>query len=391
MEDTLAVKKHREWNGKIEISPKAPVSTLEQLSIAYTPGVAEACLAIKENKEESYNLTARNNMVAVITDGTAILGLGDIGPEAGMPVMEGKSALFKAYADVNAVPICLNTKDPEEIIKTIKYLEPSFGGINLEDIAAPRCFEIETRLKEELSIPVFHDDQHGTAVVVGAALINALKIVKKDIKDVKVCINGPGAAGTAIGKYLLKMGVADVVWVDEHGIVDRYRTYQNNNLAQLSQISNKENLTGKLKEAIKGRDLFVGVSVGNVLSKELVKTMAKDAIVFALANPVPEISYQDAKEAGARIVGTGSSKNPNQINNVLVFPGVFKGALEVRASDINTEMMIAASYGIASTVKDEELHEEYILPYAFNRQAHQNVIEYVKKAAIETKVNRIKG
>ena len=389
MNDSLAIKKHREWNGKIEVIPKAPVSTLEELSVAYTPGVAEACLAIKENKEESFNLTARNNMVAVITDGTAILGLGDIGPEAGMPVMEGKSALFKAYGDVNAVPICLNTKDTEEIIKTIKYLEPSFGGINLEDIAAPRCFEIESRLKKELSIPVFHDDQHGTAVVVGAALINALKIVKKDIKDIKVVINGPGAAGTAIGKYLLKMGVADVVWVDEHGIVDRYRTYQNANLVELSKLSNKENLTGKLKEAIKERDLFVGVSVGNVLSPELVKTMADDAIVFALANPIPEISYQAAKEAGARIVGTGSSKNPNQINNVLVFPGIFKGALEVRASDINTEMMIAASYGIASTVKDVELHEEYILPYAFNKKAHQNVIKHVKEAAIATKVNRI--
>lgn len=389
MQETLAVKKHREWQGKIEISPKAKVDTLEDLSIAYTPGVAEACLKIKENKEESYNLTGRNYMVAVVTDGTAILGLGDIGPEAGMPVMEGKSALFKAYANVNAIPICLNTKDPEEIIKTIKYLEPSFGGINLEDISAPRCFEIETRLKNELSIPVFHDDQHGTAIVVGAALINALKIVKKDIKDIKVCINGPGAAGTAIGKYLLKMGVKDVVWVDEHGIVDRYRTYQNKNLEILSKISNNDNLTGTLKDAIKDRDLFVGVSVGNVLSKDLVKTMAKDAIVFALANPIPEISYQDAKDAGAKIVGTGSSKNPNQINNVLVFPGIFRGALEVRASDINTEMMIAASYGIANTIKEEDLNEEYILPYAFNKQAHQNVIKYVKEAAIKTKVNRI--
>jgi len=389
MEESLAVKKHREWNGKIEIMPKAPVDTLEELSVAYTPGVAEACLKIKEDKNESYNLTARNNMVAVITDGTAILGLGNIGPEAGIPVMEGKSALFKAYGGVNAVPICLNTTDTEEIIKTIKYLEPSFGGINLEDISAPRCFEIETRLKEELSIPVFHDDQHGTAVVVGAALINALKIVKKDIHDIKVCINGPGAAGTAIGKYLLKMGVKDVVWVDEHGIVDRYRTYTNKNLEQLSQMSNKENLTGKLKEAIKDKDLFIGVSVGNVLSKELVKTMAKDAIVFALANPVPEISYQDAKGAGARIVGTGSSKNPNQINNVLVFPGIFRGALEVRAKDINTEMMIAASYGIASTVSDEELHEEFIIPYAFNKEAHKRVIEHVKEAAIRTGVNRI--
>jgi malate dehydrogenase (oxaloacetate-decarboxylating) len=389
MSETFAVKKHREWNGKIEVVPKSPVSTLEELSVAYTPGVAEACLAIKEDKNESYNLTARNNLVAVITDGTAILGLGNIGPEAGMPVMEGKSALFKAYAGVNAFPICINTTDTEEIIKTIKYLEPTFGGINLEDIAAPRCFEIESRLKKELSIPVFHDDQHGTAVVVGAALINALKIVKKDIKDIKVVVNGPGAAGTAIGKYLLKMGVKDVVWVDQYGIIDRYRTYDNNNLKELAQISNIDNLTGTLKEAIKDRDLFVGVSVGNVLSKELVKTMAKDAIVFALANPVPEIPYQDAKEAGARIVGTGSSKNPNQINNVLVFPGLFKGALEVRASDINTEMMIAASYGIASTVSDEELHEEYILPYAFNKKAHENVIEHVKKAAIATKVNRI--
>ena len=389
MKETLAIQKHREWNGKIEVVAKAPVSTLQELSLAYTPGVAEACLAIKENKEESYNLTARNNMVAVITDGTAILGLGDIGPEAGMPVMEGKCALFKAYGDVNAVPICLDTKDTEEIIKTIKYLQPSFGGINLEDIAAPRCFEIENRLKEELSIPVFHDDQHGTAVVVGAALINALKIVKKDIKDIKIVINGPGAAGTAIGKYLLKMGVRDVVWVDEHGIVDRYRTYSNNNLKELSTLSNNDNLVGTLKEAIYQRDVFIGVSVGNVLSKELVKTMANDAIVFALANPIPEISYQDAKEAGARIVGTGSSKNPNQINNVLVFPGIFKGALDVRARQINTEMMIAASIGIASSVSDEELNEEYILPYAFSKQAHQNVIENVKKAAIETKVNSI--
>ena len=389
MSETLPVKKHREWNGKIEIVSKAKVDTLEDLSVAYTPGVAEACLKIKESKEESYNLTARNYMVAVITDGTAILGLGDIGPEAGMPVMEGKSALFKAYADVNAVPICLNTKDTEEIIKTIKYLEPSFGGINLEDISAPRCFEVETRLKKELSIPVFHDDQHGTAIVVGAALINALKIVKKDIKDIKVVVNGPGAAGTAIGKYLLKMGVKDVVWVDEHGIVDRTRTYTNKNLEELSKLSNNDNLTGKLSDAIKGRDLFVGVSVGNVLSAEQVKTMADDAIVFALANPVPEIPYQVAKEAGARIVGTGSSKNPNQINNVLVFPGIFRGALEVRASDINTEMMIAASYGIASTVSDEELHEEYILPYAFNKEAHRRVIEFVKEAAIKTGVNRI--
>ena len=389
MKESLPVQKHREWNGKIEVVCKAPVNTLQDLSIAYTPGVADACLAIKENKEESFNLTARNNMVAVITDGTAILGLGDIGPEAGMPVMEGKCALFKTYADVNAVPICLNTKDTEEIIKTIKYLEPSFGGINLEDIAAPRCFEIENRLKKELAIPVFHDDQHGTAVVVGAALINALKIVKKNIDEIKVVINGPGAAGTAIGKYLLNMGVSDVVWVDEHGIVDRFRHYSNKNLEELSNLSNKENLTGSLKEAIKDKDLFIGVSVGNVLSKELVKTMAKDAIVFALANPIPEISYQDAKEAGARIVGTGSSKNPNQINNVLVFPGIFKGALLVRASEINKEMMIAASYGIANTVSDDQLNEEYILPYAFNKTAHENVIENVKKAAIATNVNKI--
>jgi len=380
---------HKEWGGKIEVISRAALKDAHDLSVAYTPGVAEPCLEIQKDINKSFELTRRHNLVAVITDGSAVLGLGDIGPEAGMPVMEGKCVLFKAYGDVNAVPICLNTKDTEEIIKTIKYLEPSFGGINLEDIAAPRCFEIESRLKKELSIPVFHDDQHGTAVVVGAALINALKIVKKDIKDIKVVINGPGAAGTAIGKYLLKMGVADVVWVDEHGIVDRYRTYQNANLAELSKLSNKDNLTGKLKEAIKGKDLFIGVSVGNVLSPELVKTMADDAIVFALANPIPEISYQAAKEAGARIVGTGSSKNPNQINNVLVFPGIFKGALEVRASDINTEMMIAASYGIASTVKDDELHEEYILPYAFNKMAHQNVIKHVKEAAIATKVNRI--
>lgn len=389
MDETLAIKKHREWNGKIEVVAKAPVSTSEELSIAYTPGVAEACLAIKENKEESFHLTGRNNMVAVITDGTAILGLGDIGPEAGMPVMEGKCALFKAYGGVNAFPLCLDTKDTEEIIRTVKILAPSFGGINLEDISAPRCFEVETRLKKELNIPVFHDDQHGTAVVVAAALYNALKIVKKDIKDVNVVISGAGAAGTAIGKLLMHMGVNDVVFYDRCGIIDRKQTYTNKAHEELSKISNKHNISGSLADAMVGKDVFVGVSVAGLVSKDMVKSMAKDAIVFTLANPVPEISYNDAKEAGARIVGTGSSKFPNQINNVLVFPGVFRGAMEVRAREVNVEMMLAAARGIAATVTDKELNEEYILPYAFNKKAHDNVIKYVKEAAIKTGVNQI--
>ena len=389
MEESKALKMHRKWCGKITIKPKAKVGTREELSLAYTPGVADACLAIKNNIEEGYNLTMKGNFVAVITDGTAILGLGNIGPLAGMPVMEGKCALFKAYADVDAVPICLATQDTEEIIKTIKYLEPSFGGINLEDISAPRCFEIERRLKEELDIPVFHDDQHGTAIVVGAALINALKIIKKDIKSLQVVVNGAGAAGTAIGKYLLAMGVDDVVFVDRYGIINRDEEYENKAHNELAKISNKQNLKGTLKDAIKGKDLFVGVSVGNILSKEMVASMNKDAIVFALANPVSEIPYQDALDAGARIVGTGSSKFPNQINNVLVFPGLFKGAMSVRATDINIEMMMAASRGIAEAVSEEELKEDYILPYAFDRKAHESVIKNVAEAAIATKVNRI--
>ena len=389
MKESKALKMHRKWCGKITIKPKAKVGTREELSLAYTPGVADACLAIKNNIEEGYNLTMKGNFVAVITDGTAILGLGNIGPLAGMPVMEGKCALFKAYADVDAVPLCLATQDTEEIIKTIKYLEPSFGGINLEDISAPRCFEIERRLKEELDIPVFHDDQHGTAIVVGAALINALKIIKKDIKALNVVVNGAGAAGTAIGKYLLAMGVNDVVFVDRCGIINRDEVYENKAHNELAKISNKQNLKGGLKEAIKGKDLFVGVSVGNILSKEMVASMNSDAIVFALANPVSEIPYQDAIDAGARIVGTGSSKFPNQINNVLVFPGLFKGAMSVRATDINIEMMMAASRGIAEAVSDEELKEDYILPYAFDRKAHESVIKNVAEAAIATKVNRI--
>lgn len=389
MKESKALKMHRKWRGKVCIKPKAKVGTREELSLAYTPGVADACLAIKNNIEEGYNLTMKGNFVAVITDGTAILGLGNIGPLAGMPVMEGKCALFKAYADVDAVPLCLATQDTEEIIKTIKYLEPSFGGINLEDISAPRCFEIEKRLKEELDIPVFHDDQHGTAIVVGAALINALKIIKKDIKTLNVVVNGAGAAGTAIGKYLLAMGVNDVVFVDRYGIINRDEVYENKAHNELAQISNKQNLKGTLKEAIKGKDLFVGVSVGNILSKEMVASMNSDAIVFALANPVAEIPYQDALDAGARIVGTGSSKFPNQINNVLVFPGLFKGAMSVRATDINIEMMMAASRGIAEAVSEEELKEDYILPYAFDRKAHESVIKNVAEAAIATKVNRI--
>lgn len=385
-----SLKKHYEWKGKIESAYRVPVSTKEELCLAYTPGVAEPCMAIHNDVNKSYELTRRWNTVPVITDGTAVLGLGDIGPEAGMPVMEGKCALFKAFANVDAFPICIKSKNVEEIIQTIKLISGSFGGINLEDISAPRCFEIETRLKEELDIPVFHDDQHGTAIVVGAALMNALKLANKKIDEIKVVLNGAGAAGIAICKYLLALGVKDVVAVDRFGIIvegdDRFNDAQK----ELAKVTNREKISGTLADAMKGRDVFIGVSVANVVTKEMVRSMNEKAILFPLANPVPEISYEDAKEAGAFIVGTGSSEKPNQINNVLVFPGLFRGALDVRASTVNREMMIAASKGIMNCVSDEELSPEYILPYAWDERAHASVAKHVSEAAVATKVNKIK-
>ena len=384
-----SLEKHYEWKGKIESACRVPVSSKEELCLAYTPGVAEPCMAIHNDVNKSFELTRRWNTVPVITDGTAVLGLGDIGPEAGMPVMEGKCALFKAFAGVDAFPICIKSKDVEEIIQTVKLISGSFGGINLEDISAPRCFEIERRLKEELDIPVFHDDQHGTAIVVGAALMNALKLANKKIDEIKVVLNGAGAAGIAISKYLLALGVKDLIAVDRFGIIVEGDTRFNSAQQELAKVTNKGKLTGTLADAMKGRDVFIGVSVANVVTKEMVKSMNEKAILFTLANPIPEISYDDAKEAGAFIVGTGSSEKPNQINNVLVFPGLFRGALDVRANTINQEMMIAASQGIMECVSDEELCPEYILPYAWNEKAHQNVAKRVAEAAIKTKVNKI--
>lgn len=385
-----SLKKHAEWRGKIEIKPRVKVESKEDLSLAYTPGVAQACLAIQKNTDLSFNLTRRWNTVAVITDGTAILGLGNIGPEAGMPVMEGKCALFKTFGDVDAFPICLKTNDTEEIIRTIKIISGSFGGINLEDISAPRCFEIEKRLIEELDIPVFHDDQHGTKIVVMAALINALKLVKKNLSDIKVVINGAGAAGISIGRFLVESGVKDVIMVDRFGIICEDDQNLNKVHTEIAKVTNRNHLKGDLSEAIKNADVFIGVSVAGCVTKEMIRSMAEKPIVFPLANPVPEISRDEAIEAGAYIVGTGSSEYPNQINNVLVFPGVFRGALDVRARLINHEMMMAASYGIASIVKDEELNRDHILPYAWDKTAHEAVRNAVKEAAFKTNVAKIK-
>lgn len=384
-----ALEKHFEWRGKIEIKGKAPVLTGKDLALAYTPGVADACLAIRDNPGLSFELTGRGNFVAVITDGTAILGLGNIGPEAGMPVMEGKCALFKEYGNVDAFPLCLRTTDPDEIVRTIKLLEGSFGGINLEDISAPRCFEIETRLKRELDIPVFHDDQHGTAIVVGAALLNSLKIVKKEIGSIRAVVNGAGAAGAAISKYLLGLGVGDATVCDKAGILAHGVEYDNPAHTALAGLTNKAGLSGTLADAMRGADLFVGVSVGGVVSEEMVASMNRDALVFALANPIPEITREKALAAGAKIVGTGSSKYPNQINNALVFPGLFRGALDVRASDITPEMMMAASRGIAAVIPEDELSVDNILPKATDHNAHRAVATAVAETAIACGVARV--
>ena len=378
-----SLKKHYEWNGKIEVIARCPVETREDMSLAYTPGVAEACLVIKDDVNKSFELTRRNNLVAVVTDGTAVLGLGDIGPEAGMPVMEGKCALFKKFADVDAFPLCIKSKDVDEIVRTVYLLSGSFGGINLEDIAAPRCFEIEKKLKELCDIPIFHDDQHGTAVVVLAGVINALRVVKKDLENVKIVVNGLGAAGTAISKILVAAGARNMVLCDKYGIVTEDTPDLGEDRLNLVKSTNPEGITGSLSDAMKGADVFVGVSAPNIVSKEMVASMNSDAIVFAMANPTPEIMPQDAKAAGARIVGTGRSDFPNQINNVLVFPGVFRGALDCGATSITEEMKIAAAYALAGHIKDDELSDENIIPSALDRTVAAEVAQAVKDAAIK--------
>ena len=376
----LALEMHESHKGKISVTSKVEVKTREDLSTAYTPGVAEPCRQIRDHKEEVYRYTAKGNLVAVVSDGTAVLGLGDIGPEAAMPVMEGKAILFKTFADIDAFPICLDTKDPDEIVKTVKYLAPTFGGINLEDISAPRCFEIERRLKEELDIPVFHDDQHGTAIVVAAGLLSALKLVKKTIAQVKAVINGAGSAGISICKLLLELGIGDVVLVDRQGALAVGEDWMNPAQTEMAQRTNHEQIHGDLATVIQGRDVFVGVSAPNVLTAEMVSTMAEDAIVFAMANPTPEIMPDEAKRGGARVVATGRSDFPNQINNVLVFPGIFRGALDARATDITEEMKIAAAKAIASIITEDELNEEYIIPGAFD----ERVAQVVAKAVADT-------
>lgn len=372
-----ALKKHEEWHGKLEVTSKAKVDSRAALAIAYTPGVAEPCKEIAKNKEDVYKYTMKGNTVAVISDGTAVLGLGDIGPEAAMPVMEGKAVLFKEFAGINAVPICIDTKDTEEIVKFVKQIAPTFGGINLEDISAPRCIEIEERLKKELDIPVFHDDQHGTAIVVLAGIINALKVAGKKKEVCKVVVNGAGSAGLAITKLLLFYGFTDITVVDRYGILDENAEWMNWAQKDICKVTNPRKLTGLLQDALIGADIFVGVSAPGIVSKEMIESMNEKAIVFAMANPVPEIMPDIAKEAGALIVGTGRSDFPNQVNNVLVFPGIFKGALMARASQITEEMKIAAATAIASMIKDEDLNEDNILPEPFAEGVADRVAEAV--------------
>ncbi|MBR5284194.1 MAG: NADP-dependent malic enzyme [Clostridia bacterium] len=380
---------HAEWRGKLEIKNKCPIESAEDLTIAYTPGVAEPCLKIKENKDLQYTYTGRGNTVAVITDGTAVLGLGDIGPEAGMPVMEGKCALFKAFGDIDAIPICVRSKEVDEIVRTVELIAGSFGGINLEDISAPRCIEIERQLKAKCDCPVFHDDQHGTAIVVAAALINACKLTGKEIEKIKVVINGAGAAALAIAKLLISMKVGELILCDKFGLLYDGNPDMNHEQALVAKQCNQNMVKGKLGDAIVNADVFIGVSAPNCLTAEQVATMAPKSAVFAMANPIPEIMPDEAKKGGAYIVGTGRSDYPNQINNVLAFPGVFRGALDVRASDINEEMKMAAAHAIADLVTDEQLCPDYIMPPSFNREAHAKVAEAVRKAAIDSGVARI--
>ncbi|HBF78078.1 MAG TPA: NAD-dependent malic enzyme [Clostridiaceae bacterium] len=387
----ISLKFHKDHEGKIALQPKVPVKTKEDLAIAYTPGVAEPCLEIKKNYDTIYDYTAKGNMVAIVTNGSAVLGLGNIGAGAGLPVMEGKAVLFKAFGGVDAFPICLDTSDVDKIVETVKLMEPTFGGINLEDIKAPECFEVEEKLKKVCNIPIFHDDQHGTAVVSTACLINALKLIGKKFEDITIVINGAGAAGTAIAKLLIKMGTKDVILCDTKGPIYKGRTVRMNKYKEeMANISNKNMIKGTLADALKGADVFLGVSVANCVTPEMVKSMNKDAIIMAMANPNPEILPSVAKEAGARVVCTGRSDFPNQVNNVVAFPGIFRGALDVRASEINDEMKIAAAYAIASVVKDDELNEDYVMPNAFDLRIAPVVAREVARAAIKTKVARRK-
>ncbi len=380
-----SLKFHKEKRGKYEIKPTCEVKNAEDLSLAYTPGVAEPCREIHKDPSMAYTYTRKWNTVAVVSDGTAVLGLGDIGPLAALPVMEGKSVLFKEFGNVDAFPIVLDTKNVDEIVETVANIAPTLGGINLEDISAPRCFEVEKKLKERLNIPVFHDDQHGTAIVVLSGLLNALKIVNKKLENIKVVINGAGSAGTAICKLLLSSGVKNIVMCDINGVISRDKDLSNNKyMAELAQITNPENVTGMLKDAMIGADVFIGVSAPNIVSKEMVKTMNKDGIIFAMANPTPEIFPEDAKEAGIAVMGTGRSDYPNQINNVLAFPGVFRGALDVRAKEINEEMKVAAAYAIANAIPHNELNAENIIPKAFDLKVQKLVAEAVKEAAIKS-------
>lgn len=380
---------HYEWKGKLEVTPRAAVDSKEALSLAYTPGVAQPCLEIQKDIDKSYDLTRRWNTVAVVTDGTAVLGLGDIGPEAGMPVMEGKCVLFKSFGDVDAIPLCVRSKDVDEIVKTVALLAGSFGGVNLEDISAPRCFEIEKKLKECCDIPIFHDDQHGTAIITLAGLINALKLVGKKIDEVKIVTSGAGAAGIAIIKLLMSMGLKNVIMTDRTGAIYKGREGLNPIKAEMAEITNQNCEKGTLAEVIKGADVFIGVSAPGTLTKEMVQTMAKDPIIFACANPTPEIFPDEAKAGGAAVVSTGRSDFPNQVNNVLAFPGIFRGALDVRASDINDAMKVAAAYALAGLVSDEELNADYIIPAAFDPRVKDAVAKAVAQAARDSGVARI--
>ncbi len=385
----LALAMHEENHGKIAVSPKVRVENRDDLSTAYTPGVAEPCRRIAANKADVYRYTAKGNLVAVVSDGTAVLGLGDIGPEAAMPVMEGKALLFKEFADVDAFPICLDTKDVDEIVRTVKVLAPTFGGINLEDISAPRCFEIEKRLKEELDIPVFHDDQHGTAIVVSAGLLNALKLVGKKMEDVSIVINGAGSAGISIAKLLMQFGAGNIVLVDRQGALSVDEDWLNPAQRAMAEVTNRDNERGTLSEIIRGKDVFIGVSAPKVVTAEMVSTMAADAIVFAMANPTPEIMPEEAARGGARVIATGRSDYPNQINNVLVFPGIFRGALDAQATDITEEMKLAAARAIAAIVTEEELTEDYIIPGAFDKRVAPAVAGAVMACAKEQGVARV--
>ncbi len=380
---------HNEWKGKIEVVATVPVATKEDLSLAYTPGVAQPCLEIQKDVQKSYDLTRRHNICAVVTDGTAVLGLGDIGPEAGMPVMEGKCVLFKAFGDVDAFPLCVKSKDVDEIVNTVYMISGSFGGVNLEDISAPRCFEIERKLKEKCDIPIFHDDQHGTAIVTLAGLLNALKVVGKKKEDVKIVTSGAGAAAISIVKLLLSAGFKNVIMTDRSGAIYEGREGLNWIKAEMAQLTNRDKVAGKLSDVIVGADVFIGVSAPGTLTTEMVKTMNKDAIVFACANPTPEIFPEDAKAGGARVISTGRSDYPNQVNNVLAFPGIFRGTFDVRASDINEEMKMAAAMAIAGLISDEELNEDYIIPAAFDPRVGPAVAKAVAEAARASGVARI--